>query len=854
MKCWLTAAVLILCFAGTIASQTAASSFTVSGIVQDQNNAAIIGAQVDLLNNNVRIKSTTTDGNGGFRFAQVPSGVLAVRIQSNGFATQIIDVKVGPQSPAPLRISMAIATLTQETTINATISETQISTETSDNQNAVSMKSSELKDLPVFDQDYVGTLSRFLDPGGTGTSGISLVVDGVEANSVGVSASAIKEVKINNDPYSAEFFRPGRGRIEVTTKPGEPEFHGGFNFTFRDAHLNARDPFALVRPPEQRRIYEGIFTGPVRGNAKTTFLISIDRNEEDLQAVVNAIGPNGPIQENIATPARNLLVAGVITHFFSDNNSFNLRYSYQDRSQRNQGIGGITLPEAGYNTSERESDLVYTQTTIISPKLVNQFRVLLGKEMQPFDSLNPGPRIVVTDAFIGGGAQNDSLRREHHIQLTEVVSYSSGRHVIKMGLNVPDWSNRGFENNQNKAGTFFFSSITNFQAGKPATFRQQQGNGHVNFLEKVIGGFVQDDFRYRPNLMVSFGMRYDWQNYFHDNNNFAPRLSFAYSPGKSQKTVIRGGAGIFYDRTGPRPVIDLLLFNGQNLDLFLISNPLFPDPFAGGAIGALPPGIVRLAPDVHLPYTIQYSISLERQLTKDSTLSVNYVDQRGIDLFRSRDINQVVVPNTTNRPDPNFGQIRQIESAGHSRSDALEISFRGRITERFTGMMQYRLSKSYDNTTGINFFPANSYDPMDEWALSNFDRRHRFEMLGTFDAWKLFKLGISVSLYSGSPYSLTTGTDDFGNSLFNIRPAGVPRNSLQGPGYADVDLRWSKEFVLDQKKKDKSPVVTLGLDAFNVFNRVNFVSFVGTETSPFFGQAVAAQPPRRLQLMARFRF
>src|SRR5579885_3026331 len=168
MKCWLTAAVLILCFAGTIASQTAASSFTVSGIVQDQNNAAIIGAQVDLLNNNVRIKSTTTDGNGGFRFAQVPSGVLAVRIQSNGFATQIIDVKVGPQSPAPLRVSMAIATLTQETTINATISvlicvseivalivvsiatltqettinatisETQISTETSDNQNAVS--------------------------------------------------------------------------------------------------------------------------------------------------------------------------------------------------------------------------------------------------------------------------------------------------------------------------------------------------------------------------------------------------------------------------------------------------------------------------------------------------------------------------------------------------------------------------------------------------------------------------------------------------------------------------------------------------------------------------------------------
>ena len=127
-------------------------------------------------------------------------------------------------------------------------------------------------------------------------------------------------------------------------------------------------------------------------------------------------------------------------------------------------------------------------------------------------------------------------------------------------------------------------------------------------------------------------------------------------------------------------------------------------------------------------------------------------------------------------------------------------------------------------------------------------------MLGKFDVWRLFKLGVSISLYSGSPYSLTTGTDDFGNGLFNIRPAGVPRNSLHGPGYADVDLRWSRDFALQKTKKDKSPVITLGLDAFNVFNRVNFASFVGTETSPFFGQALAAQPPRRLQVLARFKF
>jgi hypothetical protein len=850
--------ILVVLWPATTASATGiqdkSPQGTVSGTVQDPTGAVIAGARVELRSQTAAVQTTTTDNTGSFKFSRVPSGTYKVQVQSTGFALQTIDLKVGAGSPAPLHVSMSIERLSQEATITSTASEAQISTETSHNQDSISLTTNELKDLPIFDQDYVGTLSRFVDPGATGTSGVSLVVDGIEANSIGVSASAIKEVKINNDPYSAEFFRPGRGRIEVTTKPAEPEFHGAFNFTFRDARLNARDTFAVVRPPEQRRIYEGAFTGPVFRIPKTTFLISVDRDEEDLQAVVNAVGPDGPIRQNIATPFRNIMAAGVITHFFSDTNSFTLRFTYEDSSQKNQGVGGITLPEAGVNTSSRESDLVYTQQTVFSPKLINQFRILLGREMQPADSINPDRSIVVADAFIGGGAQADSLRTERHIQLTDVVSYSTGRHVIKTGLNVPDWSQRGFDNDQNKLGTFFFSSLADFNAGKPSSFKQQVGDGHIRFLEKVIGGFVLDDFRFRPNLMFSAGLRYDWQNYFHANNNFGPRFSFAYSPGKQQKMVIRAGAGVFYDRTGPRPIIDLLLFNGQRLDLILISNPSFPDPFAGASASAIPPSIVQLAPNIHRPYSTQYSVSVERQVSRNATLSANYIDQRGIDLFLSRDVNQVVAPGTTNRPNPKFGQMRQIEPSGHSRSDALEVSFRGRITNYFTGMMLYRLSKAYDNTGGIRFFPENSYDPGAEWGPSNYDRRHRFEMLGKFDVWKLFKLGASVSLYSGSPYSLTTGTDDFGNGLFNIRPAGVTRNSLHGPGYADMDMRLSRDFVVQKAKKDKSPVVTVGLDAFNVFNRVNFVSFVGTETSPFFGQAVAAQPPRRLQLSARFKF
>jgi hypothetical protein len=259
---------------------------------------------------------------------------------------------VGAQMPAPLSISLAVANVRMETTV--TSEPAQVGTEAGENKDSVAMSAESLSNLPVFDQDYVGAMSRFLDPGSVGTGGVSLIVDGMEVSNLGVSASAIKEIKINQDPYSAEFQRPGRGRIEVTTKPGTPEYHGAFNFTFRDAHLNARDPFALTRPPEQRRIYEGVLTGPVRHSKKTSFLVSANRSEEDLLAVVFTEGPGGAVRENVAAPARTLQIAAQISHSFSDKNTFSVRESFLQEGTDNQGVGGTILSEAGVNYRNME--------------------------------------------------------------------------------------------------------------------------------------------------------------------------------------------------------------------------------------------------------------------------------------------------------------------------------------------------------------------------------------------------------------------------------------------------------------------------------------------------------------------
>jgi hypothetical protein len=228
---------------------------------------------------------------------------------------------------------------------------------------------------------------------------------------------------------------------------------------------------------------------------------------------------------------------------------------------------------------------------------------------------------------------------------------------------------------------------------------------------------------------------------------------------------------------------------------------------------------------------------------------------RGVDQFLSRDVNAPLPPFYTARPDPSLGVFRQIESAGRRASDSLELTLRGNVTRFFNGTAQYRLASAHDNTSGINYFPPNAYDLSGEWARSDFDRRHRFELLGTLNPGKLLNLGVSLSLYSGLPYTLTTGLDEFHTGTANARPAGVSRNSLQGPGYADLDLRWSREFQLMKgKKKEEGLKATLALDAFNVLNRVNYTSFVGNLSSPFFGQAVAAQPPRRLQLSFKLKF
>jgi hypothetical protein len=379
----------------------------------------------------------------------------------------------------------------------------------------------------------------------------------------------------------------------------------------------------------------------------------------------------------------------------------------------------------------------------------------------------------------------------------------------------------------------------------------QTGQGHVTFLETVISAFVEDNIRVRSNFSVYLGVRYYFQNYFHDDpDNFAPRASFAYAPSDKSKTVIRGGAGIFYDRTGPSPIGDLLHFNGVNLLRFIVETPQYP--VLPSDVAGTPTSLVTLDPRSRIPFTLQYSIGVEQQVTAKSTFSAVYIGNRGIDSFRSIDANAPVNGNIS-RPNPTFGQVREIQSEGSLKGNALELTFRGKPSKYFSGQVQYTLSRTDNNTSGITYFPANSYDPSADWGRSDNDRLHKFDLLAATQPTKYFTLGVALSAYSGKPVNITTGADGNNDGIFNDRPPGVPRNSMAGPGLVDLDLNLSHDFPLSKAKKE-ARLLSVALNSFNVLNHPNYLTYIGVQSSSLFGKPVSAQPPRRMQLDVQFKF
>lgn len=830
---------------------SAQSDRAIHGTVVDSSEAVVADVPVQLQDPGGSVVArTTTSANGQFSLSGLrKQNYVIVIAPLRGFAASRTVVPV--KSPVE-DVVITLLPQTAEQTVVARSGQ-MLSPDAASNLDATTVSGDSLQHMPAFDQDYVTALIPFLDPASSASDGVTIMVNGIEMKASTVTPSAIAEIRINDDPYSAEFSRPGRGRINIIPKPGSSDFHGTLNFIMRDAVFNASNYFSPVRPPEQRRIYEGDLTGPLGTGGRTMFIGSGSRREEDTDAVVHAFGPNGIVTANVPAPQRNTQVSMSVSHDFSESHRASIGYNFELQQLTNSGVGGLVLAEAGVNSVSREDDLFFGDRMILSPKLFHQLQLVFEKDEDISTSATDAPSLQIQDAFTGGGAQADISRTENTVHVSDAVSWTQGRHYIRFGINSPQISRRALDDHTNRLGTFAFSSLADYLNNRPDVWTAQQGLGRGLYWINELGAFAQDEITIRPGLRLTLGLRYQWQTYISDRDNFAPRVSIAWSAGPH--TVVRTGAGLFYDRTGGDYPGTFKVHNGTVLHSVQVLNPGYPSALPPGVnIADLPTSLVREAANVRAPYKFQYSADLERQLNKAFVLTVGYSGITGVSMFRSRDANAPLPPSYASVPDPSLAFVQQIESGGRLSSNSMEVTFRGRGNRWFTGQAKYVLSRTMDNTGGIDWYPQNQYRPNDEWARSSIDRLHRFNLIGRVNPDHWLTASISATLYSAAPYTETAGADLYHTGLGNARLPGVARNTLTGGSTTDFDLLWDHDVRLGHKTTPESRVFNFGVSAFNVLNHPNFVTYAGSVSSPLFRQPTTALLGRQIQFGLRYSF
>ena len=876
---------LTLLPAASPASNNAANSDstppTVRGVVADPSGAIVPNAEIDLVDASGNVTETIhSDGEGFFQITPPAGGRYTLVISEAGFQTVRQAVVLAKPAAIPmLHIVLPISSMA--TTINVSAGSNVDLAAPETNADTSTISAQDLKSLPIFDNDYSTAMSAFMDSSATATGGSGLMVDGVEANHATVSASAVQEVRINQDPYSAQYYWPGRGQMEIITRSTADHYHGQFNGFFRDSTLNARNALAATKPAEQRRVYEGHTTGPIPHSKDSSFLVTFNRAEEDLDSIVFATlaptpaNPTGAFQANVPAPTRDTEFSTRAAHQFGQRHSVYAQYSFQTWTGQNQGVGGQSLASAGYNARYHEDDLIFHADSTLAPNWLNQLSVVLEHDSNQNRNAVDAPRISVAGDFAGGSAQNNSLSTEYNARLNNTMTLTWGRHTLKFGANVPRFARRVLDDNTNSLGPYTFgptlaadgsvlaTALDNYAANLPTEFTQNTGDSRFPYHQQEMGAFAQDQLKLNDHFSLTPGLRYDWQNFLAtDRLTFSPRLSFAWVLNNDAKMVVRGGGGIYYDRFGGGPLLDLARFADARRRAVVVSLDPATEPGSGCipvtacvAIGSQPPSLVRLQPGAKVPYQLQYGLSIERGFGKSGLGTISTYSVRGVDSFRSVDVNAPTpASGYTLRPDPNYGRIRQMQPAGTFLGSGMDISYRGELNKYFTGFGRYTWSHFESNNNGIGWFPQNQADPNDEWANASWDRRHRLGMYATINRESVANLSLGIFANSGTPWTILTGADPFGDGLFNARPAGVARNTQNLPPYVDVDMRWGHDWHLTASKEDESPKLGFSAGAFNLLNHANWSGVDPVLTASDFGQVTSVTPPRRIQLAMRFEF
>ena len=820
-------ALLVFCLhlcATLAASQTATvspASGSLRGQVTDPSGAAIASANVVLIPAaapSTPIKGQA-NGQGQYEFNGLPAGQYTLNVIAQGFTVYEND-NVVIASGQPLRLNVAMTIEVEQEKIQVTDTTPTLDVNPANNAGAIVISGKELEALPDDPDELLTDLQALAGPS-AGPNGGQLYIDGFTAGQL-PPKSSIREIRINQNPFSAEYDKLGYGRIEVFTKPGTDKFHGQLFMSGNDSAFNSPNPFGGANQPGYDSTqFSGNIGGPI--NKKASFFVDAQRrNINDLSAI-NALTLDpatlaaSPLIQSVPSE-RHRTNVNLRTDFqLSKNNTLTARYQYYRNTENEDGIGQFNLASQGYNSDSTEHTLQVSDTQVIGSKIVNETRFQYLREITNQFALNAQPTLNVLGAFGGGGnSQGTILGHQDHYELQNYTSVIRGNHTIKFGARLrgirdANSSTSGFN------GTFTFSSLLDTaaetscvpvagekpcpvsyahaiqNAGNAATPIATQLTYTVGTPPLVVGNFdgglyLQDDWRVRSNITFSYGLRFETQTGIQDHADFAPRLGLAWGiGGKSAppKIILRGGFGIFYDRFMEAQILEAERLNGITQEQFVINNPQCPNltdlSSCTGAVIPATPTIYQISPRLHAPYTMQSAISVERQITKSATLSVTYLNSRGFDQFLTINAD-APFPGTPCNPScaiPSENLYRYVSEAVF-RQNQLITNTNVRIGSRIQLSGYYVLNYADSDTSGVSSFPSNSYNIGADYGRASFDTRHRLFLISSFSLPFNFRLSPFMILSSGSPYNLTTTNDLNNDSIFNDRPGLVSTATCAG--------------------------------------------------------------------------
>ena len=901
---------------------TSGPAGSILGSVVDESGGGIEGARVTVTDDIGRSRDVETSLDGSFHLSRVGSGKYEISVTAQHFGPQTLsDVVVESDGNAHVEMQLQIESHKEEITVLAANRMNsgalfRGSTMVLD-ENAIAM----LPDGPSLEAMLNAMALRT-----TGLLGAEIRVNGFKGNRT-PPKSAIREIRINNNPFSTEYAKHGLGRVEILTKPGADKFHGRLHMAFGDDALNSRNPFANERAPFQQRNYSGDLSGPIIKD-RVGFFADFRREENDSNVVVNATVVDDQSQliksynQVVQTPRRGGGVTVRSDFQLHPKHTAIAQYSDSWKRTLNSGVGELELPSRAQILTNRTRSVQLTETAVLSGRMINETRVQLLRERVARTGDNSIAEIRVPGAFMGGGAElGESFDRSKRLDIENVTSVQVGKHNIKAGVQLM-YNRLWIASDRTFGGAYTFGGglaprlderdeivrgsdgapelepITTIESyrrtlrfgamgltpaairelgGGPVQFSLMAGQPQTTLEQYEIGAFLQDDWRLHPKFMLSPGLRVERQNNLSGNLNFAPRIGFAWNAGagKNPKTVVRGGAGLFYDRIDDRIVLRSRQLDGTRQSQFITSDSavldLFPavPPLEVLSGFATPRSVVQLAPGLRPAYTLHASLSVERQLSKLLGFAATYSDIRSVRLLRSRNINaprpgsvDASAPWLADRPFPGQGNIFAYESTGFLDSRQVLVNLTYFRDKSASYWVSYTYNDSHTDAEGPSTFPASSYNLRQDYARSSLAPLHTIYWGGWMSApWGIEVLPLGV-WRTGIPFNVTSGFDTNGDSLFTDRPAFatdpnspgvvvnrygmfnlnpapgavlIPRNYLRGPGFLIANVQVRRTFDFSENGR-----IIVSIQAQNVFNQTNPGRPVGNLLSPFFGSSVSS--------------